>query len=132
MLNCTLWFRKPNVFNSAGKILAGVILCKNMTSSHYLDLKCFTGKASNPLFSFKCVLLDMIISILNPEADWHFKELFSILPHNRHGSNLQIKNLLAQPHVSDQRVYKHGASTAWHADDRAMLVFLVGWVLKCE
>lgn len=53
----------------------------------------------------------MIISILNPKPDWHYKELFLILPHDEHGSNLQVRNLLAQPRGPDQRVHKHGAST---------------------
>lgn len=88
-----------------------MILCKN-TSLHYLDLKCFKGKVQNPLFFFKHILLDMIISILNPKTGWHYKELFLILPHDKRGSNLQVRNLLAQPRVPDQRVHKHGASTA--------------------
>lgn len=69
-------------------------------------------KVRNPLFSFKYILLNMIISILSPKTDWHYKELFLILLHDKYGSNLQVRNLLAQPHVPNQRVQKHGASTA--------------------
>lgn len=47
-----------------------MILCKNTSSSHY-DLKYFKGRAWNPLFSFKYILLDVTISILNPRTDWH-------------------------------------------------------------
>lgn len=68
-------------------------------------------KVWNPLFSFKYILLDTIIVILSPKPDWHYKELVLILPYDKHGSNRQVRNLLAQPHVPDQRVHKHRAAT---------------------
>lgn len=97
-----LCFFKPNIFNSDLKILTSIIWCKNTSSLHYLDLKCFKGKVLNLFFYSKCILLDMIISILNPKTDWHYKELFLILPHDKPGSDRQVRKRLAQPHVPDQ------------------------------
>jgi len=69
-----------------------MILCKNTTSLHYLDLKCFKGKVCNLLFKY--ILLDRIISILNPQKDWHYKELFLILAHDGDGSNPKSETYL--------------------------------------